>query len=743
MENNINYNNKEEKSHLNSNFKESLEKNNSLNESEKTEDKIVSKIKNNIEEINSESSSKEDCMRNQEIKQTCNDNENNQSDYENSQNNVNKGMEIREIPRIIKREEENREGHQEENKEENQNIKIEENNKRYKFINIYSIFGIILLIIAIIIGFIFINSISKEQYIILDDEENETFEENSIGEDQNKKYKAIISIDFGSSYSGFAIVFEENTIESKLENIQPTTIVILKNSLQGYRYGDTAETFMNEPRSNDYIYFDRIKTKLDPKFKNDIQSKIYVESKSPMNYKINLRIIIKEYLRLFSDDALKYYNRKGNTEYSKDDIKWIVTVPAIWNEYGKQFKRNCAKKAGMNKVIIALEPEAASLTMFKDDNVDQKYKEKGKVFMLIDAGGYTLDITINEIVDQEGNLKQLSPPSGGAYGSMNINDDIIKLVEETFTKEKIYELRKYRYDLWKTTLDSIERKKKELRDDGSDSKQYKIDIKFENICELGTLSWILGKKTCSKKISYGNVEYDNQYLYINKDIMKKILLKNVDNIINHIKKLVKEFPKIDLFVLTGGFAKCVLLKQELKRFFNDTYKEKQIIYTYKELIDPEVSIMKGPALYGVKPSQIISRKSPYTIGTSVYSIRKEGTECRNMENYKCKYFDVFIRKGDDIKNNEEISHYGVPMYEFQDTVSFPLYFSKNRNQIYIDDNAFMVSNFSMPVTERNIPNDQRIYELLMEFGSCITVRGKNMVSGEKIQIFANYYNRDD
>ena len=226
MENNINYNNKEEKSHLNSNFKESQEKNNSLNECEKTEDKIVSKIKNNIEEINSESSSKEDCMRNQEIKQTCNDNENNQSDYENSQNNVNKGMEIRETPRIIKREEEIREGHQEENKEENQNIKIEENNKRYKFINIYSIFGIILPIIAIIIGFIFINSISKEQYIILDDEENETFEENSIGEDQNKKYKAIISIDFGSSYSGFAIAFEENTIESKLENIQPTTIVI-------------------------------------------------------------------------------------------------------------------------------------------------------------------------------------------------------------------------------------------------------------------------------------------------------------------------------------------------------------------------------------------------------------------------------------------------------------------------------------------------------------------------------------
>ena len=130
---------------------------------------------------------------------------------------------------------------------------------------------------------------------------------------------------------------------------------------------------------------------------------------------------------MFSDYASKYYNQKENTKYTKNDIKWIVTVPVIWNEYGKQFMRNCAKKAGMNKVLIALEPEAASLTMFKDDNVEQKYKEKGKLFMLIDAGGYTFDITINEIVDSHGNLKQLSPPSGGAYGSMNINDYLFKI----------------------------------------------------------------------------------------------------------------------------------------------------------------------------------------------------------------------------------------------------------------------------------------------------------------------------
>ena len=617
------------------------------------------------------------------------------------------------------------------------NPQIEQNigqnlNDKAKYKLLYFISGFIILIASIIVAYLFV-PFKKEKYIILDDEDEEVFIENNISELKNVKFKAIISLDFGSSYSGFAISFGENSIESKVENIQPSTIVIQRNNLKGYRYGYDAENFMNEPRSEEYIYFDRIKTKLDPKFKNEVQSKIYIDSKYPQNYKINLRIIITEYLKMFSDDALKYYNQKGNTKYTKNDIKWIVTVPAIWNEYGKQFMRNCAKKAGMNKVLISLEPEAASLTMFKDDNVDQKYKEKGKVFMLIDAGGYTLDITINEIVDSHGNLKQLSPPSGGAYGSMNINDYLIKIVEETFTKEKIANLIKNRYDLWKITLDSIEKKKKELRGDESDANNYKIDIRLENVCDPGYFSWIFGKK-CNKKISYGLVEYDNKYLYIPKDIMKKILLLNINKIINHIKKLILDYPNIDLLVLTGGFSKCNILKEEIKKNFN---------YPYKELIDPEVSIMRGAAIYGIEPNQIISRISPYTIGTNKYSKRKNDTECRNQYTDECEYFDLFIKKGEDIKNNKVIFHYYTPLSEEQNNIWFPLYFSVFKDPLYIDNKVFKVSEFSMPINEKNIPREERVFELKMEFGSCITVSAKNLATDESVTIFANYYNRND
>ena len=149
-------------------------------------------------------------------------------------------------------------------KKANQNEKVGDNSSTKNYKCLY-IIGFIILIIACCIPLIYMLFKPKKKDIkILDDEENEIFIEDNNEEILNKKYKAIISIDFGSSFSGFSIAYGENTIESKLENIQPTTIVIVKNNLTGYRYGYDAENFMNEPRSEENIYFDRIKTKLDP-----------------------------------------------------------------------------------------------------------------------------------------------------------------------------------------------------------------------------------------------------------------------------------------------------------------------------------------------------------------------------------------------------------------------------------------------------------------------------------------------
>jgi molecular chaperone DnaK (HSP70) len=50
----------------------------------------------------------------------------------------------------------------------------------------------------------------------------------------------------------------------------------------------------------------------------------------------------------------------------ENDIEWIVTVPAIWTEIAKNITKMAAEKAGMQKVKLSLEPEAAALTIFED-----------------------------------------------------------------------------------------------------------------------------------------------------------------------------------------------------------------------------------------------------------------------------------------------------------------------------------------------------------------------------------------
>ena len=70
-----------------------------------------------------------------------------------------------------------------------------------------------------------------------------------------------------------------------------------------------------------------------------------------------------------------------------------------------------AKKAGMVNIEIVLEPEAASLAIFNEDNpIIEKFKKINKTFLIVDAGGYTVDFSANKILENN-NLEQLIIPT--------------------------------------------------------------------------------------------------------------------------------------------------------------------------------------------------------------------------------------------------------------------------------------------------------------------------------------------
>lgn len=52
-------------------------------------------------------------------------------------------------------------------------------------------------------------------------------------------------------------------------------------------------------------------------------------------------------IKYFKDHFLKELEKTGLGALTRDDIKWVLTVPAIWDENAKLFLRNAAHKVSI------------------------------------------------------------------------------------------------------------------------------------------------------------------------------------------------------------------------------------------------------------------------------------------------------------------------------------------------------------------------------------------------------------
>ena len=540
-------------------------------------------------------------------------------------------------------------------------------------------------------------------------------------EEHHKLDKIIVGIDFGSSESGYSFL-ETNDPKDIEDGETYSSEIVLKNGHVKEIGRHSYETFKT---SDNGLYFENMKIYLDPKRATDENmDDLEIEAIYPKGKKIKLKIVIKEFLRFISDKAVekldkKYSNKK---KYKKDEIKWVVTVPAIWSESGKQFMIRCAKEAGMNDIHIALEPEAASLEMYYDNALGEELKQNGKKFILIDAGGYTIDITINEIINKNNNiyLKQLSPPSGGPFGSKLINSEIIKIIEEIFGELKFNDSRDR-----KNLFVDIEGMKIGYCKNKQDSKNL-IIRHYQSI-------WLCYSK-CSIKTKYGDIEYDRNNVYLSRNIIDQIISNQVNKIINNIDLALNTIKiPIDEVILVGGFCNCEIVI--------DTITNKFPGITF-QLSNKEKSVMRGASLFGLNPNQIISRISPFTIGTKAYEPRKNETECQNPKEGLCLYFFDFVHKGEVIQNNAIRNFFFGPVYKNQTGYYFPLYRTNRIKPIYINESE-KFAEFTLQASDTKIEKEKRMAKITVQFSSCITIFAENINTGEKINISANYYNRND
>ena len=243
-------------------------------------------------------------------------------------------------------------------------------------------------------------------------------------------YEVVVGIDFGSSGSGFAYSYFDKTkiihgqIYGASVDYKVPTELILDDDNYIIKFGADCITFFKEKGLEAGHYFKGIKMHLYEN-KNTIIA-INTAKELP------LKLVIQKVLEKIKELAIKEIsNNRPYLEKETEKIKWVVTVPAIWNEHQKSIMMESCIGAGLinqntdKSLFFALEPEAASLYCSINKEIDKQYFQNGNYYIICDLGGGTGDI-VAHLVGSNNNLNEISPSCGGNFGSNEIDKFIFK-----------------------------------------------------------------------------------------------------------------------------------------------------------------------------------------------------------------------------------------------------------------------------------------------------------------------------
>lgn len=561
-----------------------------------------------------------------------------------------------------------------------------------------NIFSMIIVIIAIIIFFTF------------------KYFPNNSKKDPNL---TIIGIDFGSSFSGYSILTDGIIdFESHDKNkIFYSEVILDRETKYGHKIGNESHHSRFSLAKNE-LYFSHFKKFLD---KNHDYEDAFIESDIPKGEKVRLEYVIKGFLEILIrhvEEDLEHLN------LNLIHTKWLITAPCFWNDIGKNYLKKIAHKAHMFNTEILLEPEAISLAIFHDKYINKEDITPGTKYLIVDAGGYTVDISFNKIL-KNNNVEQLAPPLSFHLGSNLINEKIIDIIKEVFGEENVMNFAKNKTSAWENILEQIEESKNNIN--SIDSDNIKLNIEFNKlICykeekNYYGKTYFTKKDDCYKIYNGNKIIYNNEQLFLPKKFIIDILSDLSSKIITKINSYLLG-RELNLVVLTGGFSNSKILRKKI----NQNFKRKNIKVVF--LKAPQETVMRGAAIYGILPNKILYRVSPVSILIDSYEYKKENKECEFKE-YKdengkliCLKFIRFIKSFQSIKTDDIIKKLTNPIFD-----EISIYYTYG-NELNIDD-IHLLDTVEIPYSD--LPLKKRKIMVYMKFSNYINVTIKDVDSNNE------------
>ncbi|KAL3857062.1 hypothetical protein ACJMK2_011758 [Sinanodonta woodiana] len=525
----------------------------------------------------------------------------------------------------------------------------------------------------------------------------------------------VIALDIGSTYSGYAYQFSSDFKENPREiwmsdswsssnNTHKTsTCLLLKcDTQERIAIGEDAEKeylrLCDTGEECDYHFFKN--------FKMILYRKDFATDENPANPKnqaedysgrhISFTLVMSKFIEGLKEDCLERFERyEGNQEprdigedqttdaeskpaINEKKIRWVITVPAIWNDFAKHAMRESAVMAGIpdDQLIIALEPEAAVVHCMYLSDQEKKYMGElgsaGNKFVVVDMGGGTVDITAVKVL-KNGHLEQIMMANGGPWGGQSVKNSFSQLVRDVFiTKNEPSSFGSCkRADLFEMELE-FERQKVAIR---GKKKQVTLWIKLP-----------LPADVCRNILC--TLKRTNNGLYFKPEIISEILfnepmkliLENLQSILND-----ETARSIEKIILVGGLAESHIVRTKISEAFPH----------WRILVpsNPFCAVLKGAVLYGQKPDIFESRISRFTygIGTHIPFDPEKHPQDKKEEDSSgkmwCKdVFSIHVKRNQIVSlNKEQPGIVYEPLERYQTSIKCDIYQTESQNPLYITE----------------------------------------------------------
>ncbi|XP_046711701.1 heat shock 70 kDa protein 12A isoform X3 [Silurus meridionalis] len=581
-------------------------------------------------------------------------------------------------------------------------------------------------------------------HTVKDSEQNETV---------TQTFVVVVAIDFGTTSSGYAYAFvkEPECIHTMrrweggdpgVSNQKTPTTILLSPDKKFHSFGYAARDFYHDldpTESKQWLYLEKFKMKLHTTANLSIDTDLHAAN----GKKVKALDIFAYALAFFKEQALKELSDQAGAEFDNVDVRWVITVPAIWKMPAKQFMREAAYKAGLasrenpEQLLVALEPEAASIYCRKlrvHQMVDLSEKTSingynppenvgagmahGDRYVVVDCGGGTVDLTVHQIRMPEGHLKELYKASGGPYGSIGVDYEFEKLLCKIFGQDFIDQFKIKRPAAWVDLMIAFESRKRAAAPDRSNPLNINLPFSFIDYYKKFRGHSV---EHALRKSNVDFVKWSSQgMLRMSPDAMNSLFKPTIDHIIQHLKELFDrpEVTDIKFLFLVGGFAESPLLQKAVQDMLQG---QSRVIIPY----DVGLTILKGAVLFGLDPGVIRVRRSPLTYGVGVLNRFVEGKHppekllVRDGTRWCTDVFDTFISADQSVALGETVKRSYTPAKPSQQVIVIHVYCTERERVGFISDAGVRkcgTLRLDLSGTESPAAGVRREIQTLMQFG---------------------------